>query len=329
LVDGKWLSEGKRSDVQPCSPAYSGGLIVAARDAVNQPRCGDACDVDLPLSDDLDAKELIKLVTYNQLVSAQNVSALRPRKALSQAPSSTGLKQSAAKASSQRGSRVSLKGLVNVPKPRALAQLRPASSRDTSVPRRGASPASLSSKDALKTHLRSTPTVSSKAPVQSAPAMLTCPYCPKQCPTQVGLSVHLTRWCKQNPSGAPQSLGSRRVPTVSQASKASMQAASRFPRRGDHKAEPLVQSTPAVVRRGTTAPRASAVVRPSAVESRRGSKASSQKALPTPVQLAFPGSSKRAASVSLQSNPAMAPSAKPLSQSASSASSILRRDGRL
>ena len=32
LVDGKWLSEGKRSDVQPCSPAYSGGLIVAARD---------------------------------------------------------------------------------------------------------------------------------------------------------------------------------------------------------------------------------------------------------------------------------------------------------
>ena len=118
LVDGKWLSEGKRSDVQPCSPAYSGGLIVAARDAVTQPRCGDACDADLPLSDDLDAKELIKLVTYNQLVSAQNVSALRPRKALSQgtpavhrlsppaAPSSTGLKQSAAKASSQRGSRV-------------------------------------------------------------------------------------------------------------------------------------------------------------------------------------------------------------------------------
>jgi len=49
LVDGKWLSEGKRSDVQPCSPAYSGGLIVAARDAVTQPRCGDACDADLPL----------------------------------------------------------------------------------------------------------------------------------------------------------------------------------------------------------------------------------------------------------------------------------------
>ena len=146
-----------------------------------------------------------------------------------------------------------------VPKPRALAQLRLASSH-TSLPRRGASPASLSSKDALKTHLRSTPTVFSKAPVQSAPAMLTCPYCPKQCPTQVGLSVHLTRWCKRNPSGAvpPQSLGSRRVPAVSQLSKAPRQAASVIPRpgdhSGDHKAEPLVQSTPAVVRRGATAP---------------------------------------------------------------------------
>ena len=267
--------------MQPWSRAY-GGLIVAARDAVTQPRCGDACDADLALSDDLDAKELIKLVTYNQLVSAQNVAALRPRKALSQgtpavhrlsppaAPSSTGLKQSAAKASSQRGSRLPIIVPVRkVPKPRALAQLRPASSH-TSVPRRGASPASLSSKDALKTHLRSTPTVCSKAPVQSAPAMLTCPYCPKQCPTQVGLSVHLTRWCKRNPSGAvpPQSLGSRRVPTVSHASKAPRQAASVFPRHGDHsgdhKAEPLVQSTPAVVRRGATAPlrSASAVARP-------------------------------------------------------------------
>ena len=59
LVDGKWLSEGKRSDVQPCSPAYSGGLIVAACDAVTHPRCGDACDVDLPLSDGLDAKSLL------------------------------------------------------------------------------------------------------------------------------------------------------------------------------------------------------------------------------------------------------------------------------
>ena len=119
---------------------------------------------------------------------------------------------------------------------------------------------------------------------------------------------------------------------MSQASQAPMQAVSVFPRHGDrgrdHKAEPLVQSTPAVVRRGATAPlrSASAVARPSAVESRRGSKASSQKASPASFQFAFSGSSKRAASVSLQSNPAMAPSAKPLSQSASS---IPRRDGRL
>ena len=119
---------------------------------------------------------------------------------------------------------------------------------------------------------------------------------------------------------------------MSQVSKAPRQAASVFPRHGDHsgdhKAEPLGQSTPAVVRRGSTAPlrSASAVTRPSAVNSRRGSKAPSAKASPASFQFAFSGSSKRAASVSLQSNPAMAPSAKSLSQRASS---IPRRDGRL
>ena len=297
----------------------------------------------ISLSDDLDAKELIKLVTSTSwylrrmsrcsvLVALSQGTPAVHRLSPPAAPSSTGLKQSAAKASSQHGSRgVPLNVPVRkVPKPRALAQLRPASSH-TSLPRRGTSPASLSSKDALKTHLRSIPTVSSKAPVQSAPAMLTCPYCPKQCPTQVGLSVHLTRWCKRNPSGAvpPQSLGSRRVPTVSHASKAPRQAASVFPRHGDHsgdhKAEPLVQSTPAVVRRGATASlrSASAVTRCSFSS---WFQAPSAKASPASFQFAFSGSSKRAASVSLQSNPAMAPSAKPLSQSASS---IPRRDGRL
>ena len=119
---------------------------------------------------------------------------------------------------------------------------------------------------------------------------------------------------------------------MSQVFKAPRQAASVFPRHGDHsgdhKAEPLVQSTPAVVRRGATAPlrSASAVTRPSAVDSRRGSKAPSAKASPASFQFAFSGSSKRAASVSLQSNPAVAPSAKSLSQRASS---IPRRDGRL
>ena len=287
--------------------------------------------------------------------SAQNVSAPGPRKALGtpavhqlslpRAPSSTGSRQSAAKASSQRGSRVSLNvrkvpAVLRVSKPQpqcALARPRPASSRSTSVPGRCASPVSrrrapsVSSKDALKTSLRSIPTVSAKASVQSVPAMWNCPYCPRQCPTQVGLSVHLARWCKRNPSGtgwvSPQSIGS-----LSRASKAPMQAPV-VPRHGDHKVEPLVQSTPAVLRRGAAAPPPSApVAQP--FEPRRGSKVSSQKATPASFQFAYPGSSKRAlvvsghsaASVSLQSDPAVAPSAKPLSRSASN---IRRSIGRI
>ena len=64
LVDGKWLREGKRSDVQPCS---SGGLMVTPRDGVPQPSRSDACVAD-PLFSDLDTKELIKLVTFHRSV---------------------------------------------------------------------------------------------------------------------------------------------------------------------------------------------------------------------------------------------------------------------
>jgi len=343
LVDGKWLREGKRSDVQPCS---SGGLMVATRDGVPQPSRSDACVAD-PLFSDLDTKELIKLVTFHQSVldSTQDHSAPFVAKRLSPGKASclTGPSQSAAKELSQLGSRVSVNASERkVPTVSRASKLRPqsgrarpglASSRSTPVPRTDASPASRSApsfssaKDALKPNLRSTPSASSKATVQSAPAQLPCPYCAKPCEAKIGLPVHLTRWCLSNPDSArwvpPQSSGSQRVLSASRAAPVA-------PRHGDLKVDPPRQKTP-MPRRGTTAPPRSTVARPIALES-SGSKPSSKKTSPVTFQSAARRSSKRASVVSSQSAvrvslgvSAVAPAKTRLQR----ASSISRRDGQL
>lgn len=172
-----------------------------------------------------------------------------------------------------------------------LAQPRPLSSRSSKR-----NPPSLSSKDAVKTKLRSTPPVSAKAPRQSAPVdELPCPYCPKKdCKGKLGLSVHLARWCLCNPNGAawvpPKPSGSRKVPTGSGALKTPRQLTPVLPGQGYRQAPPIGLRTPTVPRRDPTVSQSSAVARPIARDSRRGSKVASKKASPAPSTEALPKS---------------------------------------
>ena len=230
LVDGKWLREGKLSDVQPrCPPATGvamcagsddpklvdsriglfGGESVASNGADASPFPGDSFEADLQQSD-LDAKELIKLVTFSDPHAPCRIP-IEPRRnqCLTQKATPVNAHLPVSAVPRQHATKDSLRVTPAVhrqSKLKGLSTLKATSQRvqQSACKAPPLSISAVSRKTASATRQVKVPKqpVSSKAPVLSASAELICSYCQRAFPSMVGLSVHLTRWCTLNPNGA-------------------------------------------------------------------------------------------------------------------------------